>query len=167
MKVIRNTPDQLILSDRPWISGIAASFAAFAVLAGWSFSPGASFEDPVKSLKELAVILLICAVLVLPTVRRLQIVLDRTTDTFTIRRRTMLGHEERVLPLSDFRTAEMRSSETQNGKSFRPFLHFVHSGGTSSIPLSAFAGRPPKRMHDAFDLLNAWNQAGHAETGQS
>jgi len=166
MKVISNTPDQLILLDKPWMSGIAVTTAAFAVFAGWTFSSGASFADPVQLFRELAVILLVSAVLVLSTVRRLQIILDRTSDTFTIRRRTMLGHEERVLLLSDFRIAEMREYETKNRTTFRPFLHFVHADGTNSIPLSAFASWYPKRMHDAFDELNAWNAAAHAETSQ-
>ncbi|WP_170387159.1 hypothetical protein [Ruegeria atlantica] len=159
MKVTRNDPNQLILSDTPWFTGITLVFFILAfvgpglflmseggegILFGFIFALGGG------GLGFGA----FCAF-----VRRVQVILDRTKDSIVIRRQSVFGYEAVEHVLSNLSHAEIESTTSRSNKGsstlYRPVL--VLNKGMS-------AGRHPiveaysngSGSHRLVDAVNKW-----------
>lgn len=153
MEVIRNTPDQLILANRPWplagaISLLILIFAAAGLMIG-AEAPwfGALFGGTG---------VLLGAAAFAAFVRRKQVILDKASGTILIRRRSVFGYAEAKLPLHSLTGAELQTtrSATPDGRSstlYRPVL--MVREGPHPIEKSYTATKGPQRLVDA---VNNW-----------
>ncbi len=159
MKVTRNTPDQLILSNTPWLIGImlvvfilcfvgaglfmateggeGIFFGIFFALVGGGLGFGA-----------------FCVF-----VRRVQVILDRRTNSILIRRQSIFGYETVEHDLSNLSHAEVETTtSTRKGtssKMHRPVLILEKgmSAGRHPIVEAYVSGGGAQRMVDA---VNGW-----------
>lgn len=159
MKVTRNDPNQLILSDTPWFIGIMLVFFILAFVGPGLLLMSEGGEDIWFGL----IFALgggglgfgaFCAF-----VRRVQVILDRTTDSIVIRRQSVFGYEAVEHALSNLSHAEVESTTSRSNKGtstlYRPVL--ILSKGMS-------AGRHPiveaysngSGSHRLVDAVNKW-----------
>lgn len=159
MKVTRNTPNQLILSDTPWFIGItlvlfilifvglglflmteggeAILFGLIFALGGGGLGFGA-----------------FCAF-----VRRVQVILDRDKDSIVIRRHSVFGYDAVEHMLSNLSHAEIESTISRSNKGsstlYRPvlILNKGMSAGRHPIVEAYSSGRGAHRLVDA---VNGW-----------
>ncbi|WP_170507359.1 hypothetical protein [Ruegeria arenilitoris] len=159
MKVARNTPNQLILSDTPWFIGItlvlfilifvglgfflmtdggeAILFGLIFALGGGGLGFGA-----------------FCAF-----VRRVQVILDRDKDSIVIRRQSVFGYDAVEHVLSNLSHAEIESTISRSNKGsstlYRPvlILNKGMSAGRHPIVEAYSSGRGAHRLVDA---VNEW-----------
>ncbi|MEW2912571.1 hypothetical protein [Leisingera sp. JC11] len=159
MKITRNTPEQLILSDTPWLIGIMLA-VFILVFAGAGLGmlsqggdlvlPGLVFALVGGGMGALAFCLF---------VRRVQVILDRPGGSILIRRQSVFGYSRVEHRLADLSHAEVEST-TSHGKGgtrtlYRPVL--VLDGGMSAgrhpVVEAYTSGRGAERLSDA---INAW-----------
>lgn len=159
MKVTRNTPNQLILSDTPWFIGITL---VFFILIFVSLGIFLATEGGEAILFGLIFALgggglgfgAFCAF-----VRRVQVILDRDKNSITIRRQSVFGYEQVEHVLSNLSHAETESttSRSDNGTStlYRPILILDEgmSAGRHPIVEAYSSGRGAHRLVDA---VNDW-----------
>ncbi|WP_170359972.1 hypothetical protein [Ruegeria arenilitoris] len=159
MKVTRNTPNQLILSDTPWFIGItlvlfilifvgvglflmteggeAILFGLIFALGGGGLGFGA-----------------FCAF-----VRRVQVILDRDKDSIVIRRHSVFGYDAVEHMLSNLSHAEIETTISRSNKGsstlYRPVLILDKgmSEGRHPIVEAYSSGRGAHRLVDA---VNEW-----------
>ncbi len=159
MKVSRNTPDQLILSNTPWLMGImlvvfilcfvgaglfmateggeGIFFGIFFALVGGGLGFGA-----------------FCVF-----VRRVQVILDRRTDSIVIRRQSIFGYDTVEHDLSNLSHAEVETTTSSrkgnSSKMHRPVLILEKgmSAGRHPIVEAYVSGGGAQRMVDA---VNGW-----------
>ncbi len=159
MKVTRNTPDQLILSNTPWLIGImlvvfilcfvgaglfmateggeGIFFGIFFALVGGGLGFGA-----------------FCVF-----VRRVQVILDRRTNSIVIRRQSIFGYDTVEHDLSNLSHAEVETTTSSrkgnSSKMHRPVLILEKgmSAGRHPIVEAYVSGGGAQRMVDA---VNAW-----------
>ncbi|WP_291729453.1 hypothetical protein [Leisingera sp. F5] len=162
MKITRNTPEQLILSDTPWLIGIMLVFfilvfagAGLGMLSqgGDLLWPGLIFTFVGGGMGALAFCLF---------VRRVQVILDRPDGSIVIRRQSVFGYNEVAHRLADLSHAEVESttsrSESRTRTLYRPVL--ILDGGMSAgrhpVTEAYTNGRGSQRLSDA---INAWLSA--------
>lgn len=153
MKVTRNTPDQLIIADTPWLVGIlmvvfilifvgiGLFLIAEGILAGLLFAiigGGLGFAAFAMF------------------VRRVQLIFDRRSQTITQRIRSLFGYSEVQYKLADLSHAMLETTTSSKGSVlYRPTL--VLDAGMSAGPLPIVEvytnTSGPKRIADA---INAW-----------
>ncbi|WP_170344790.1 hypothetical protein [Ruegeria atlantica] len=109
MKVARNTPQQLILSDTPWFFGILFAlntliFAALGLLLTWA--GGSAFWYGLSMIIFGGAMGLWSFHLL---VRRVQVIFDRTKGTLVIRQKSIFGNEAIEHALSDLSHAEVET----------------------------------------------------------
>ena len=159
MKVTRNTPDQLILSNTPWLIGImlvvfilcfvgaglfmateggeGIFFGIFFALVGGGLGFGA-----------------FCVF-----VRRVQVILDRRTNSIVIRRQSIFGYDTVEHDLSNLSHAEVETTTSSrkgtSSKMHRPvlILETGMSAGHHPIVEAYVSGGGAQRMVDA---VNDW-----------
>lgn len=153
MRVIRNTPEQLILANRPWLIGVmlilfilvfVGSGLAMLLSGEWA---GLIFAGAGGGIGFIAFAAF---------VRRVQVILDRVDGTITLRRRSVFGYSQVEHELAHLREAVLEATTTSKGGTlYRPVL--VLDGGMSAgrhpITQAYTNGRGPQRMADA---VNAW-----------
>ena len=160
MKVTRDTPDQLILDETPWGLGIMLVFfilcfvgpGLFLVLQGEMM--GLFFAAVGGGLGLMALIVF---------VQRVQVILDRATDSVAVRRRSMIGYSEVIHSLSDLAEAQLEGTRSSKGTAmFRAALVLDRgmSQGTHPIVEAYTSGRGPQRTVDA---INGWLAAARAD----
>lgn len=168
MKVTRNTPNQLILSDTPWFIGITLVFFILifvglglfltteggeAILFGLIFALGGG------GLGFGA----FCAF-----VRRVQVVLDRDKDKILIRRQSVFGYDAVEHVLSNLSHAEIESTTSRSSKGsstlYRPVLILNEGMSAGRHPIvDAFSnGRGAHRLVEA---VNNWLPADKVDSG--
>ena len=117
MKIKRNTPDLFIAEEVPWFIAIMlffftmifVSIGLFLVFDGvWA---GLIFAIAGGGLGFGG----ICVF-----VERLQVILDAHPGQITLRRRTVLSHQETTLPLQDLHKAEVEESISRESRRSRP-----------------------------------------------
>jgi hypothetical protein len=114
MKVTRNTPDQLIIADTPWLISIALTcFILIFVAAGLL----AASEEPWFGFPFATIGAGIGAVAFWAFVRRVQVIIDRPANTLTIRRQSILGYQSVTHALSDLSRAVVETSVSNNRSS--------------------------------------------------
>lgn len=153
MHVVRDTPEQLILANRPWPlgAGIVLFILTFAA-AGLLIAT----EEPWFGLLFGGTGVLLGAGAFAAFVRRTQVILDRGSGQILIRRRSVLGYAESKLPLAELTGAELETtrSATPDGRGstlYRPVL--MVSAGPYPIVKSYTNTSGPKRLVDA---INRW-----------
>lgn len=153
MQVVRNTPQQLIIANRPWPlgAGIALFILVFAA-AGLTIAGDA----PWFGLLFGGTGVLLGAGAFCAFVRRTQVILDRGSGRILIRNRSVLGYSEEKLPLADLTGAELETtrSATPDGRGstlYRPVL--MVGAGPHPIVKSYTSTKGPQKLVDA---VNAW-----------
>lgn len=160
MKIVRHTPEQLILRNVPWAMAIAISAAILGLMA-WGFFALAQGDY------TQCVVMLLCAAFMglffALFVRRDDLILDRSRNLIELRHasvfgrykvRHMLEHLEKALVQTQT-TASRGAHSTGGGPTHRVAL--VLNGGMD-------AGTHPateiytsgKGAHRAVDAINAW-----------
>jgi len=153
MKATRNTPEQLIIADTPWLIGVLmigfilifvaiglllmsdgvwAGLAFALVGGGLGFGAFAAF------------------------VRRVQVILDRPSDTITLRARSLLGFTEVTHSLSNLSRAVLETTTSSKGSTlYRPTLILDKGMSTGAHPVvNAYTNTTgPRRTVDA---INTW-----------
>ncbi|KIC39929.1 hypothetical protein RA27_16660 [Ruegeria sp. ANG-R] len=159
MKVTRNTPNQLILSDTPWFIGISLVFFILGFAAGGLF---VASEGGMHIFAGLVFALgggglgfgAFCAF-----VQRVQVILDRNKDSIVIRRQSVFGYSAVEHQLSNLSHAELEStiSRSKNSSStlYRPVLILDRgmSAGPHPIVEAFSSGRGSRKMVEA---VNDW-----------
>ncbi len=153
MKVATDTPDLLILEDRPLlVAGILlvvllgmvgigiAQIAAGETVSGLAFGllgGGFAFGG------------------ILAFVRRNQLVLDRAGGQVLMRRRSLLGYSERRFELAHLDKAVVQTSRSGDSDTHRMALVFGRGAqvGTHPFTLVYTSGRGARR---GADTVNAW-----------
>ena len=116
MKVSRNTPDQLIVEDVPWLLGIMlAGFILLFVGVGIGLVLSGEIFGLLFAIGGGGVGGLCFALMV----RRVQVILDRPTGTLVIRRRSVLGYSEVRHDLADLSGAILEETRSSKGSTLR------------------------------------------------
>lgn len=159
MKITRNTSQQLILADTPWLIGIMLvlfilTFAGVGIAlisqGGDLILPGLVFGLIGGGMGALAFGLF---------VRRVQVILDRSTGNIVIRRQSVFGFHEVCHRITDLSHAEVeRTVSRNNGSSrtlYRPVLVLDSgmSAGRHPIVQAFTNGRGSQHLVDA---INTW-----------
>ncbi len=159
MKVTRNTPDQLILSNTPWFIGISLVFFILVFVGVGLFMVSEGGEGILFGLFFALFgggmgFGAFCAF-----VRRVQVILDRRTNSILIRRQSVFGYDTVEHKLADLSHAEIETTRSsgKNGSSnlHRPVLILNQgmSAGRHPIVEAYASGRGSHRMVDA---VNDW-----------
>ena len=159
MKVTRNTPNQLILSNTPWFIGITLVLFILAFVGAGVFMASEGGEGILFGIFFALFggglgFGAFCAF-----VRRVQVILDRDKNSITIRRQSVFGYEQVEHVLSNLSHAETESttSRSDNGTStlYRPVLILDEgmSAGRHPIVEAYSSGRGAHRLVDA---VNDW-----------
>ncbi|MES0864426.1 hypothetical protein ABLN87_18910 [Ruegeria sp. SCPT10] len=159
MKVTRNTPSQLILSNTPWFIGITLVFFILAFVGAGVFMASEGGEGIFFGIFFALFgggmgFGAFCAF-----VRRVQVILDRNKNSILIRRQSVFGYDAVEHELSHLSHAETESttSRSDNGTStlYRPVLILDEgmSAGRHPIVEAYSSGRGAQRLVDA---VNDW-----------
>jgi len=153
MKVTRNTPQQLIIANSPWLIGLLLTgFILIFVAVGlfllsegvWAGLVFAVFGGGIGFGAFAAF------------VRRVQLILDRPSDTITLRARSLFGYSEVQHKLSSLSRADLESTTSSKGTTlYRPTLILDQGMSAGAHPIiQAFTNTSgPGRVVDA---INNW-----------
>jgi hypothetical protein len=153
MKVTRNTPDQLIIADTPWLIGImlvvfVLTFVAVGVfLISEGTWAGLLFIIAGGGLGFGAFAVF---------VRRVQLIFDRPLQTITQRNRSLFGYSEVRHELPNLSHAILETSTTsKGGLLYRPTLVLDAGMSAGHMPIVDIYTNTsgPKRIVDA---INTW-----------
>lgn len=153
MKVTRNTPEQLIVADNPWIIGalLIAFILVFVAIGVGLILNGEWFGLLFAGIGGGLGFAAFAAF-----VRRVQVILDRPTDTILIRSRSLFGYKQVQHDLSNLSRAVLESTSSSDGGTlYRPALVLDKGMSTGTHPIvEAYTNtRGPRRLVDA---INSW-----------
>lgn len=152
MDITRNTPDQLIIDDTPWLLGAVV----IGVILTFASSGVSLILNGVWA--GLVLIVVICCVglaIFAAFIRRVQLILDRPAGTITLRTKTLFGLTEMIHDLPDLSRATLEVTiGGKGGKLYRPSLILDQgmSVGTHPIIPTYVNSSGPKRMVDAINI---------------
>jgi hypothetical protein len=162
MKVTRDTPDQLILANTPWLLGGGLIFFIMAFVApGLLIMYDGVWQGAIFALAGGGMGFIAFAVFV----RRTQLILDLPSDSVTMRWRTVFGFKEVRHTLSNLARAELESTQSSKGGTlYRPVLILSQgmSAGTHPIIPSYTNTKGPRRLVDA---VNGWLSNARLDSG--
>lgn len=126
MKIVRNTPEQLILRSIPWVIAIILSVFLLAVIA---FGLNALFAgDHGGAFWGLIALPLFVGLFLVIFVRRDEVILDRNRDLLELRHSTFRGRTRVQHELRHLERAKLESQESRkNGTTYR--IALVLNGG--------------------------------------
>lgn len=159
MKVTRNTPDQLILTNTPWFIGITLVLFILCFVGAGLFMVSEGGEGILFGIFFAVFgggmgLGAFCAF-----VRRVQVILDRRSNSVVIRRQSVFGYEAVEHDLSNLSHAKVESTISRSDKGtstlYRPVLVLDKgmSAGHHPIVEAFSSGRGSKRLADA---INTW-----------
>lgn len=159
MKITRNTPDQLILSNTPWFIGITLVLFILAFVCAGLFMASKGGEGIWFGLFFAVFgggmgLGAFCTF-----VRRVQIVLDRQKDSVLIRRQSVFGYKAVEHKLSNLSHAEVESTTSRSNKSTSRMYRTVlvldkgMSAGRHPIVEAFVSGSGSHRLAEA---VNNW-----------
>ena len=152
MKITRNTPEQLIIENRPiWLAiGVSLGGLLFVGL-GLSIFP----QDPVEGLIFAAAGLFFAVVFNLAFVRRTMLILDGPRQLVELRRRSWLGYSRRTWDLRHLGGAYVQSSSSDGTPTYRAALRITDGmdAGNHPITLVYSSGKGADRARRA---VNDW-----------
>ena len=153
MKLARNTPEQLIVEETPWLLGILLSvFTLIFVGAGIGLVASGEVFGLVFALGGGGLGGLCLALMV----QRVQVILDRPSDALIVRRRDLLRYIEVRHALSDLSKAVLEETRGSKGSTlWRPTLILDRGMSAGAHPIvSVYTnGSSPRRMAGA---INNW-----------
>lgn len=153
MKVTRDTPDQLILANTPWLLGCALVLFTMAFVGpGLLIMYDGVWQGAIFAIAGGGMGCIAFAAFV----RRTQLILDRSNDSVTLRWRSVFGYKEVRHTLSNLARADLESTRgSKGGTLYRPVLILSEgmSAGRHPIVPSYTNGEGPRHMVDA---VNGW-----------
>ena len=155
MKVVRNTPQQLIVANKPWLIGSAlAAFIVLFVGAGLMVAT----EEPLPGIMFALFGGGIGAACFVAFVRRVQVIFDCDSNLIIIRTKSVLGFREETHPLRDLRKAVLESTiSTANNNASTLYRPSLDIGGILHPMVTSYTNtRGPARLVNA---VNKWLQA--------
>lgn len=160
MKITRNTPEQLIVANVPWIIGVGL-IVFILVFVGIGLSMvisgelwGLFFGLFGGGMGALFFVLM---------VRRTQVIFDRGSGHITIRTRSVFGFSETRRELAHLARAELERSRGKNGDVYRPVLIFQRRGAETPLPLVQVATNFGGHGR-VVEAINAWLDAGELDS---
>lgn len=168
MKITRNTPDQLILSNTPWLIGAMLVVFILCFVGAGLFMASEGGEGVLFGIffalfgggMGLAAFCVF--------VRRVQVILDRPNDRILIRRQSVFGYDtvEHVLSNLSHAVVETTTSNSDRGSSelHRPVLVLDKgmSVGRHPIVTAYVSGHG---SHLLVDAVNDWLAAHKVDSG--
>ncbi|MGJ8586826.1 MAG: hypothetical protein ACSHXW_01615 [Yoonia sp.] len=154
MKIVHNTPNQLVLRSVPWIVAITLGAVLLGVIA---FGLNALFDgDLVDTFWGLFAIPLFLAIFLAVFVRRDDLILDRNRNLLELRHSTFRGRTRVQHKLEHLQKAELQSSKSTNsGMTYR--IALVLDGGmdagTHPVTPVYVSGNGAKR---GVEAINTW-----------
>ena len=167
MKVTRTTPTLLIVENTPWLFALLISIMALiAVTVGIIALTTGSI---IGGIVVLSVSALIFPVFLYFIVQRVQIILNTTQNTMTIRKRTLLGYTNVTHDLHDLSHAELDTNYDDDDGSQTHCPIFVLNGGMSAgkhkMTATHQSGHGPGQIVDGVnEWLTAARRDGHLRT---
>jgi len=161
MKIIRDTPDQLILASVPWLMSILlTAIILIFVTVGLSLV----FDGDLMGLFFAIFGGGIGAACFVAFVRRVQVIFDRRQQTFTIRRRTVFGYKENTRALGDVDHALIEHTTNSDGQRLdRPTLVMRRGGGDLRMPIVTTYSNS-NRSSDIVEAINRWMGDGDLDS---
>lgn len=152
MKVTHNTPELLIVEERPWLLGLsliigALIFAGIAVNSVWSGEPMGLMFFLGSGLFGLFFFIF---------VRRVQAVFHRTGSWLEIRRRSLRGYDKIRYELAEINQAIVETSTNNDGARTNRVTLVIPSGQSAGKhPLTQYyaSGNGAQK---AADAINTW-----------
>lgn len=154
MRIVRNTPEQLILRSVPWVIAIILSGFLLAVVG---FGLKSLFEGHRQdAFWGLLAIPLFLSIFIVAFVRRDDLILDRSRNLLELRHSTFRGRTKVQHRLEHLERAKLESSRTsKGGKTYR--IALVLNGGmdagTHPVTPVYVSGNGAKR---GVEAINAW-----------
>ncbi len=154
MKIVRNTPEQLILRSVPWVMSILlCAFFLGAIGFGLNAFFKGEFAEAFWGLLALPAFL---SIFLIAFIRRDEVILDRSRDLLELRHATLLRRTKVRHALHNLDRAMVQTSNSgDSGPTHRAAL-VLHGGmdaGTHPVSPVYSSGNGAKR---AVDAINAW-----------
>lgn len=153
MKVLRNTPDQLIISHKPiGLALMAYGFILAFVVAGMRMLSAGEGAGAL-----ILVLGLGCGGLAFVAfVVRTQVIFDRPNNSLTLRRRSVLGYRAITHALSDLGRAKLEQSTSANSKTlYRPVLELTQGMSAGLHPIIGHYSNS-RQVPRMVDTINDW-----------
>ncbi len=160
MRIVEETPDRLVLEERPWLLGIILTisilvFCALAFgLAGTSLWLGLGF----------AVATAVFALAFIAFVRRVIAIFDRPARAVVLRTASLLGQREQTIVLTDITCAEVetsRSTSSSGGKLSGVTHRTVLRTSGGPVPMTEVFSSGSGAARNAA-IINRWLGTGSA-----
>lgn len=151
MKVVRHTPEQLILAHAPWLLGgaLIVSIVAFSA-AGLALI----FDGEYRGLPTLGLGAGIPLLIFALAIKRDQAIFDRISGQVTLQRQSLTRYSRAVFPMSRIQGAELE----EMADTARAVLIVQSETGLNTHPLVE-AYRSGNGAHNAVRLINDWLEA--------
>lgn len=159
MKTTHNSPDKLILDYTPWIMG--GIFATLILLSAGGAMYSLGTGETTGFFVGLGGVIF-CGLFFVVFVRRVQLVLERTSGTATLRRRDVLRDVKEQFKLADVLRAEVQRTTSSDGEGTATETSraaLIVTGQPEPVPLTIVysSGSGGDR---AADAINAWLAKG-------
>lgn len=160
MKIITNTPDQLILENRPlWLAIFVTGFALLFVAIGLAILG----PEPATGVAFVLGGLFFGVVFNMAFIRRTQLILDAPRTRVELRRRSWFGYKRWTWDLKYLERAVLETSRSGDTDTHRAAL-IINGGmdeGVHPITLVYSSGRGAQRAKDAINNWLAALDSGH------
>jgi len=154
MRMIRNTPDQLVIAHSPWLYALMlGGFAAVFLITGFN----AVLAGELNGLVFLVPVAL-CALFFRVLVNPVRVIFDRPSRSVEIIKTSLTGRTRVTHSLDEITLARLRKMKTSKGFT-RSQMNLVIAGGQSGgwHPISDMSGA--RSHYRLTDLINAWLKA--------
>ncbi|AZV76582.1 hypothetical protein EBB79_00835 [Parasedimentitalea marina] len=163
MKIIRNTPQQLIVANKPWLIGIALILFILAFVGAGLLT---AIEEPKFGIPFALFGGGIGAACFVAFVRRVQVIFDCSSNLITIRKQSLYAYSEDTHPLSQLNKAVLETtvSSMNNGNASTMYRPSLDIGGTLHPMVTSYTNtRGPARLVNA---VNKWLQAAPLDSAR-
>jgi len=163
MKIIRNTPQQLIVANKPWLIGIALILFILAFVGAGLLT---AIEEPMFGIPFALFGGGIGAACFVAFVRRVQVIFDCSSNLITIRKQSLYAYSEDTHPLSQLNKAVLETtvSSMNNGNASTMYRPSLDIGGTLHPMVTSYTNtRGPARLVNA---VNKWLQAAPLDSAR-
>ena len=154
MRIVRNTPEQLIFRSVPWVVAILLSVFLLAVI---SFGLKSLFEgNKTDAFWGLIAIPLFLSIFMVVFVRRDDLILDRSRNQIELRHSTFRGRTKVQHKLSHLAGAKLQSNRTSKGGMTYRIALVLDGGmdaGTHPVTPVYASGNGAKR---GVEAINTW-----------
>lgn len=154
MKIVHNTPDQLVLKSVPWVFAILFSTVLLGAVA---FGLNSLFAGKfMPAFWGLIGIPLFISIFIVVFARRDDLILDRRHNLLELRHSTLRGRKRVQHKLEHLQKAELQSTYSRNNGTMYRLALVLNGGmdaGTHPVTPVYTGGKGPKR---AVDAINAW-----------